>query len=124
MAATPDMQSILASIPHRYRGPGGSAAVLKDGEVIASRSWGYANLDQRAVMTPDTILPICSISKHMVCLAAVSLCRNPTLAMLLNEQDPWQQLEAELKKMLPHLEGLHVDHLYNMQSGMRDYWAM
>ena len=75
-------------------------------------------------MTPDTILPICSISKQMVSLTAVSLCRNPTPAMLMKEQDPWQQLEAELKKMLPYLEGLHVDHLYNMQSGIRDYWAM
>ena len=54
---------ILAALPHLYRGPGGSAAIIKDGQVLAKRSWGYANLDHRAPMTPETILPICSISK-------------------------------------------------------------
>lgn len=128
-ASTPDIDQILSAIPHLHRGPGGSAAVLKDGEVIGQSSWGYANLNTRAPMTPDTLMPICSISKQMVCLAMVSLCRDPTPAMLVKKEDPWQLLDAELKRMLPHLVGLPdgeltVAHLCHMQSGIRDYWAM
>jgi CubicO group peptidase (beta-lactamase class C family) len=39
-------------------------------------------------------------------------------------------MEAELHRLLPHLKGaesgadLKVADLYNMQSGIRDYWAM
>lgn len=130
MAGTPtSVDQILAALPHLYRGPGGSAAILKDGEVLGQRSWGYANLEKRAEMLPSTVLPICSISKQMVCLTLVSLCRNPTPAMLLKNETPLELLNAELKKVLPHVVGspdgeLRVDHLYNMQSGLRDYWAM
>ena len=128
-ASAREVDSILAKFSHVYRGPGGSAAVLRNGELLAHLSFGYANLDERAQMMPNTLLPICSISKQMVCLAMVSLCRDPTPAMLARKQEPVEQMKMELNKMLPHLAGLpegelKLEHLYNMQSGIRDYWAM
>lgn len=125
-----DIGDILSAVPHLQRGPGGTAAVLKDGKVIGQRAWGYADLDRRIPMTPRTLMPICSISKQMVCLVMISLLRNPTPTMLERKMDSRKQLDEELRRLLPLLfnqkdgEELTVDHLCHMQSGIRDYWAM
>jgi hypothetical protein len=65
----------------------------------------------------------------MVCLAMVSLLQDPTAVMEEREGDAVQQFEDELQKLLPNLkcggeEGVRVADLYNMQSGIRDYWAL
>ena len=120
----------LRAIPHLQRGPGGVAAVLVNGEVVGKRAWGYADLDRRIEMTTSTVFPICSISKQMVCLVMISLLRNPTPLMVSRKEEPQQQMEAELQKLLPRLfkQGnagdLSISELCHMQSGIRDYWAM
>jgi len=127
---TPEIDTILGAVPLLRRGTGGVAAVVKDGKVLGKKAWGYADLDQRIPMTTTTAFPICSISKQMVCLAMQSLLQKPTTAMSERKESAEQQMEDELHKLLPHLKGakggedLKVADLYNMQSGIRDYWAM
>jgi len=129
-ASTEKVNEILNEVPHLRRGTGGVAAVVKDGKVVGKKAWGYADLDQRIPMTTQTVFPICSISKQMVCLAMQSLLQKPTASMSERKESPEEQMEAELHKLLPHLKGakggddLKVADLYNMQSGIRDYWAM
>jgi len=124
-----DIDRILSALPHLHRGPGGAAAVLKDGQLISHRVWGYADIDRGIPMTAQTHFPICSISKQMVCLTMLSLSRDPTVAMRQRKEDPKTQFHLELRKLLPHLADradteLTVENLCNMQSGIRDYWAM
>lgn len=113
---------MLDSVPSTFRGPGGAVAVVKDGELAGQRVWGYADLDARALMTPKTIFPICSISKQMVCLVLTDL--------LQNDKDHTfvQALEKALHDLLPRdvasNEQLTVERLVAMQSGLRDYWAL
>lgn len=125
-APTPDVDRILAGVPHLQRGPGGVVAVVKDGKVVGKHSWGYADMDQRIPMTAQMHFPICSISKQMVCLVMQSLLHKPAPLMLERKGEPAEQFEAELRKLLPVLTShdLKVADLYNMQSGIRDYWAM
>ena len=129
-ASTEKINDILNSLPHIRRGTGGVAAVVKDGKVMGKKVWGYADLDLRVPMTTKTVLPICSISKQMVCLVMQSLLQKPTASMTERKESPEEQMEAELHRLLPHLKGaeggadLKVADLYNMQSGIRDYWAM
>lgn len=131
--AAPDVANnidrILATVPDLSRGAGGVIAVVKDGKLLGQRAWGYADLDHRIPMTTKTQFPICSISKQMVCLVMVSLLRDPTPSMKARGGDPAKQFEDELQKLLPNLpcggnDGVTVADLYNMQSGIRDYWAM
>lgn len=94
-------------------------------------------------MTAQTALPICSISKHLLCLVIASLSKRPTEEMKARAKqkggkvDVWAWLDDELRALLPQLfrddvEGGHgrdgrqltVPDLFNMQSGIRDYWAM
>ena len=124
-----DINSILAAVPHLSHGPGGVVAVVKDGALLGQRAWGYADLDNRIPMTTKTQFPICSISKQMVCLAMVSLLKEPTAEMEERKVDAAQQFEDELQRLLPNLkcggeDGAKVADLYNMQSGIRDYWAL
>ncbi|GAB7355646.1 hypothetical protein MBLNU459_g6362t1 [Dothideomycetes sp. NU459] len=55
-----------------------------------------------------------------------SLMQKPAPLMLERKDDPAKQFEAELRRLLPALatHDLKVADLYNMQSGIRDYWAM
>lgn len=129
-SSAPDIDTILGAVPHLRRGTGGVAAVIKDGRIVGKKAWGYADIDQRIPMTTKTAFPICSISKQMICLAMQSLLQKPTAVMSERQASPEQQMEDEMHKLLPHLKSakggndLKVADLYNMQSGIRDYWAM
>lgn len=119
------IETALQNAEETYRGSGGAIAVVHNGEVFR-RAWGFADMDRRIEMTSKTHLPICSISKQMVCLALIDLIRHPTPAM---HGDPRQLLDQELRNMLPQLAKVKegpptLADLYNMQSGIRDYWAM
>ncbi|PYH97885.1 beta-lactamase/transpeptidase-like protein [Aspergillus ellipticus CBS 707.79] len=122
-----EIQKILDNVPLRHRGPGGAIAVVKDGELVAQRIWGYADVDKRVHMTPDTLMPICSITKQFVCALLLDLKRNPTPEMAA-KGDIEGQFDEKLRELLhPDLlkdSGLTLDHLCDMQSGMRDYWTM
>ncbi len=113
-------QSILESIPGRYRGPGGAVAIVKDGELAAQHVWGFANLEQRIPLQPSTIMPICSISKQMVCYCLVALERDPATMPF--------DAEAAINDLLPNLsiedKRAAIQDMKNMSSGIRDYWAL
>ncbi|PWY87387.1 beta-lactamase/transpeptidase-like protein [Aspergillus heteromorphus CBS 117.55] len=123
------IQDILEAVPARYRGPGGAVAVLQEGRLVAQHAWGYADLQARTLMTPATLMPVCSITKQMVCLILTDLARNPTPAMVQRGSPGSQQLADALDQILPRAlprdpGGLQLEHLCHNQSGLRDYWAM
>lgn len=108
------VDAALARLPNQFRGPGGVAGIVKDGEVVAERAWGYADLNARRPMTAETRLPICSISKQMTC------------ALLLDLFGAPEALDDGLPALLPELQGQMptVAQLCHNQSGLRDYWAL
>lgn len=53
--------------------PGAQVAIIKDGEVIYSEAFGYANLDENIPMTKEHLLPIGSSSKSFTATAAAIL---------------------------------------------------
>ncbi len=122
------IEQILADLPAKYRGPGGAIAVVKDGELLGEKVWGFADLQQGTGMGNDTVIPICSISKQMTCGLLTDLQLNPTPAMAARGAPAAQQLADELAKLLPEEmtadKRLTLELLCNNQSGMRDYWAL
>ncbi|KXG46268.1 Peptidase S12, aminopeptidase DmpB, domain C [Penicillium griseofulvum] len=128
MAITKEtVQDVLIERALRCRGPGGAIAVVKDGELIGQHVWGLADLENRIPMTVETQMPICSITKQFVCALLLDLERNPTPA-LAAKGSVREQLTAHLTEILsPELtrDGeLTIERLCDMQSGLRDYWAM
>lgn len=101
--------------------------MLQDGEVITQKIWGYANMDKRTPINSKTLMPICSISKQIVCALLFDLEENPPLDIAAKGTFT-ECMEEALRKMLPESltkdTGLTVRHLCDMQSGLRDYWAL
>jgi CubicO group peptidase (beta-lactamase class C family) len=124
------ISEILADVPSRFRGPGGAVAVIKNGELLGQKCWGYADLKRRIPMTADMMMPICSISKQMLCGLLTDLERTPTPAMVAQGDEPSKQFADQLRELLhPGLfqyanKKLTMKHLCNNQSGLRDYWAL
>ena len=108
------LQHALNLLPDQHRGPAGVAGVVKDGQVIAQRAWGYADMYRRLPMTAQTRLPICSISKHLTCAVLLDLFGDPSA------------LDPLLPDLLPNYQAPLpiVAHLCHNQSGLRDYWAL
>ncbi|KAB8235833.1 beta-lactamase/transpeptidase-like protein [Aspergillus alliaceus] len=121
------IQDILEAVPSRYRGPGGAVAVLKNGELAGKHAWGYADLQRRIPMDSSTLMPICSITKQMLCMILKDLECNPTPEMAKRgsvRQQFSDSLDQLLRPEIMGKTGLRIAHLCNNQSGIRDYWAM
>lgn len=108
------LDAALDALPKRHPGPGGVAGAVKDGRVVATRAWGYANLDTAAPLTRATRLPICSISKQFTCQVLLATVGDPA------------RLDAKVAAFLPELTSTlpTVRQLCDNQSGLRDYWAL
>ena len=108
------LDAALDALPARYPGPGGVAGVVKDGQVIAARAWGHANLETARPMTAGTRLPICSITKQFTCQVLLAAFDDPSV------------LDDRLAGFLPAFTGPlpTIRHLCDNQSGLRDYWAL
>ncbi|OOO07576.1 D-aminopeptidase domain C [Aspergillus oryzae] len=121
------IHDILENIPSRYRGPGGALAVLSNGELLGEHVWGYADMQNLVPMTTSTLMPICSITKQMVCMILKDLERNPTPEMVKRGNVSRQFSDALHQMLHPDLTtntALELEHLCHNQSGIRDYWAM
>jgi CubicO group peptidase (beta-lactamase class C family) len=53
--------------------PGISVAIVNDQEIIFSKGYGYADVENKVPMQPETICSICSISKLFTSVALMSL---------------------------------------------------
>lgn len=107
------LDQALARLPLAHPGPGGAVAVLKEGQVLARNTWGYADIAARLPFTPATLFRICSITKQFTCALA---------RQLFPDLEP---LNAPIRAAQPLLgantpSALHMAH---NQSGLRDYWA-
>jgi CubicO group peptidase (beta-lactamase class C family) len=63
----------LDSLRTAARIPGLSAAVVKDGEVIFARGFGYADLERQILATPGTPYDIASVAKPISAVVALRL---------------------------------------------------
>ena len=118
MRMTPDadqqgLDRALAHLPRDFPGPGGAAAVLREGELLVRHAWGFADAERRIPFTPGSLFRFCSITKQFTCATALSLF--PDLA----------SLDGAIRARLPKLEAVpSALHLAHNQSGLRDYWAI
>ena len=114
MANLAAIERAVQALPRDFAGPGGVVGVACEGEVILEHAWGYADAAKRRPMTPATLMPICSISKQFTCAVLLDLFDDPAI------------FDARLADFLPNLTGRlpSTRQLCNMQSGLRDYWAL
>ncbi len=98
----------------RAEGPGGLAAVIRDGEVVYSKGFGLASLEFGVPMKADMASDIGSISKQFT-----------AAAILLLAEDGKLSLDDHINKHAPEIptfgEEITIRHLLTHTSGLRDY---
>lgn len=97
--------------------PGGSLAILREGEIVYQREFGMANLDHSIPNQSDTVFYIASTSKQFAAAA---------IALLIEEGK--LTLEEDIRKYIPELpiyeSPITVRHLVFHTSGLRDYLGL
>lgn len=58
---------------HAYHLPGLAACLVKNNHIVWSKGYGWADIERRAPMTPDTLLNIASVSKTITNAAIMQL---------------------------------------------------
>ncbi|MEM8959836.1 MAG: serine hydrolase domain-containing protein [Acidobacteriota bacterium] len=103
---------LLAAALAEDRGPGAMAAVVRDGEVIWSDAVGWADLEAKVALTPDSLLRTGSVAKPLTAALVARL----VAAGKLDIDAPVQKRVVEL----PH-EAITARHLGTHTSGIRHY---
>ncbi len=108
------LDHVVETLPETYPGPGGACAVLRDGKILVSHAWGWANAERRIPFTPRTLFRMCSITKQFTCFLVLDAFPDPT------------SLDGDVRKRLPLLGDAAPGalNLCHNQSGLRDYWAV
>ena len=94
--------------------PGCALAVARDGDLVYSRGYGYANLDYDIRITPQTVFDVASVTKQFVAAVANMLALEGKLS-----------LDDDVRKWLPELPEyeapITLRHLVHHTGGLRDY---
>lgn len=110
--STADVDALMA----RYQGnaPGASLLVIKDGEPLVRRGYGYANLETHETATPDTNYRLASVSKQFTAAAILLLAERGKLS-----------LDDHARRWLPELPAAHeqitIRQLLSHGGGLIDY---
>jgi len=99
--------------------PGISVAIVQDQDIIFSKGYGFADIDKKVPMKPETIFSICSISKLFTSIAIMKLWEqgklrlDDSLPALLPDFNVSQQytesVPITIHSMLTHSSGLSRD---------------
>ena len=97
--------------------PGVSIAVQRDGKNIYTKGFGYADLEQNAKVTPNTIFHVASVSKQFTCFAIAILADQGKLS-----------IDDDIRKYIPEMHDfgtpITIRHLAHHTSGLRDQWSL
>jgi CubicO group peptidase (beta-lactamase class C family) len=94
--------------------PGLSLAVMRDGAVIKTGGYGFANLETLSRASVDTVYPLCSVTKQFVAAGILLLERDGKLGL----DDP---IDKYLDFTAANWRGITLRQLLTMTSGIKDY---
>lgn len=122
LAAEPEKQidQLVNAILHLSDGkvaPGVSIGVMKDGKMVYSRGFGYADMESEEKVTPKTMFHVASVSKQFTAFS---------IALLIDQGKI--SLTDDIRKYLPEIHDfgktITIDHLIHHASGLRDQWNL
>lgn len=107
------VDSIFASLKTGL-GPGVAVAVVRNGAIVLSKGYGYADLEHRIPITGTSVFDVASVSKQFAGLAIAMLVEQGKIA-----------LTDDIRKHIPELQDfgrtITVGHLVHHTSGIRDW---
>jgi CubicO group peptidase (beta-lactamase class C family) len=111
-----DVDEFVRKFMHRRKIPGGSLAIVVDGEVKLARGYGYADKEKEEEVQPNSLFRIASISKPITAVAVLKLVDEGKLKLddkivdvlklrgTVPDHDPWWD-EVTIAQLLSHTAG-------------------
>jgi uncharacterized protein (TIGR03437 family) len=109
------VQRRIAAIVDKYRLPGASFALTRQGKLVYARSFGYADREHRTAVEPGSLFRIGSISKPLTALSLVRLQEQGKLSLdtpvfdILREYQPLlgdpRMRRITVRQLLQHTAG-------------------
>lgn len=116
-AQLPQLKEIdraLAALTKTTKAPGADVAIIKKGQVIYQRAYGYANLEFAVPNSSSTVFHIASLSKQFTALAVLLLANDGKLS-----------LSDSINQYLPEMpvfgKPITILQLLNHTSGLREW---
>src|SRR5512138_3161277 len=107
------LDSLMRAEMKKQNIPGAAVVVLKNGKVLANRSYGLASIELQSPVTANTVFPVASVTKTFT----------GTAAMLLVERGKLS-LDDNVRKILPEIpeawSNVTVRQLLGHTSGLPD----
>ena len=97
--------------------PGAAVSVVRDGEIIHSRGYGYAQIELGVPVTPNTVFHVASVSKQFTAMAVTMLAAEEALSL----DDP---VQAHLEFVPEFEHPVTVRQMIHHTSGIRDQWQL
>ena len=117
-SAVPELAGIdrmMQSFVGDHEAPGAALCLAKDGRIVYARGFGWANVDDRGPVQPDSLFRIASVSKPITAMAIIQLCDREKLELedrvfqvlgLANDLDPESPLrDITISHLLQHTGG-------------------
>ena len=115
-ADTPPIDALFAGWD-RPGSPGCALAVSRNGDLVYTRGYGYANLDYGIPVVPQTVFDVASVNKQFVA-ASISVL----------ELDGKLSLDDDVRRWIPELPAyerpIRLRHMIYHTSGLRDYLTL
>lgn len=106
-----EINNYMEEYQERYSIPGISCAIIKNGEIIFRKNYGYANLEHKVPVTDSAIFRLYSLTKPIISVGVFSLIEKGEIRLedkvsdyLDNVPKEWQ--EVQIKHLLSCSSGL------------------
>jgi CubicO group peptidase (beta-lactamase class C family) len=110
-AQTDEVDDYVRAEMKRRMIPGLALVVIRDGEVIKMKGYGFANLEHDVPVTPDTVFELASVTKQFTAAAVMILVEegkikleDPIAQYLSNSPEHWKDITV--RHLLTHTAGL------------------
>jgi CubicO group peptidase (beta-lactamase class C family) len=107
------IDAVFAKLPKD--GPGCAVGIYDRGKPVMLKGYGFANLEHRVAIGPDTVFNIGSVSKQFTAMSAIMLAEQGKLS-----------LDDDIRKFLPEMPDygttITIRQLINHTSGIRNYF--
>jgi len=106
----PRVDALIHEEMARQHIPGVAVGVVRNGEVVMAKGYGFANLELGAKVTPETVFKIASVSKQFIAAAVMLLVQDgklglddPLAGFFEDAPNGWRRIT--LRHLLSHTSG-------------------
>jgi len=110
------VDSIVIQKMNQYNIPGLSIGLIKDGDIIYNTGYGIKDIENKGLITENSIFHTASISKLFTAIAIMKLVQEEKIAI----EDKLVALLPELKFNDQRVKKITIKHLLNHTSGLPD----